>query len=137
IVLLYARYIPSVRIWQQIQLFLTGILLSFVPILCLTVLPTLLHLHYAIDGKLSMLFLVCFPLTLGYTILRYQIIILDTYIRRFVSWLLGVITLAVLSYIFIVASGLALGDQSPLFYIAVLMLWPIMAWWVVQNAQNL
>lgn len=97
----------DLRIRQQLLLFVIGGVLACAPILFLTALPQALNLsnHYIVDGEWSSLPLLLLPLALGYSILRYQILIFDLYIRRSVAWAVGAIGLAVLCYLVIVLSG--------------------------------
>jgi signal transduction histidine kinase len=108
------RHAPSIRAQQQTRLFLAGTLLSVVPILVLTVIPALLHLRSAVDGTLSMLSLVFFPLSLGYAVLRYQILILDTYIRKTVTRIVGGVCLALLAYTLFAAGSMLVADRVAL-----------------------
>jgi len=109
------RHASSVRAQQQTRLFFVGTLLSFVPILMLTVLPALLHLRSAVDGTLSMLFLLFFPLSLGYALLRYQVLIIDSYIRRTVTWIVGGVCLALLAYALFAVGSLLVADRVAIF----------------------
>lgn len=99
----------NLRIRQQFLLFVIGVVLSCSPILLLTILPQALGMpeRYVVDGQWSSLPLLLLPLALGYSILRYQILIFDLYIRRAVAWALGTIGLAVISYLVIAFGGLA------------------------------
>ena len=65
-----------------------GTLLSFVPIFLLTVIPQLLHLAASIDGTRSMIFLVFFPIAMAYSLLRYELLVFDIYVRRVVTWVI-------------------------------------------------
>jgi len=97
------------RTRQQCLLFVIGGMLACAPILLLTMLPQALGMpeRYVVDAQWSALPLLLLPLALGYSILRYQILIFDLYIRRAVAWALGTIGLAVISYLVIALSGLA------------------------------
>src|SRR5579875_1801052 len=104
----YARA-RDLRARQQFLLFVIGVLLSCAPVLFLTVLPQVLNVlrRYAVDGRWSSLPLLLLPLALGYSVLRYQILIFDLYIRRAVAWAAGTIGLAVLGYLVVALSGMA------------------------------
>jgi signal transduction histidine kinase len=114
IIVLAARRSPSVRTLQQTRLFFVGTLLSFVPILILTVLPALLHLYMHLDGTQSMIFLLFFPISLGYTLLRYEILVFDVYVRRVVTWLIGVVSLALLGYCLFAVSSQVIDNNVSL-----------------------
>ncbi len=114
IIALAARRSPSVRTLQQTRLFFVGTLLSFVPVLILTVLPELLHLHMHVDGTQSMVFLLFFPLSLGYTLLRYEILVFDVYVRRVVTWVIGAVSLALFGYSMFAISSQVSGNNVSL-----------------------
>lgn len=99
----------DLRTRQQFLLFVVGVVLACSPILFLTILPQALNMpdRYVVDAQWSSLPLLLLPLALGYSILRYQILIFDLYIRRAVAWAVGTIGLAVISYLVIALSGLA------------------------------
>lgn len=97
----------ELRTRQQLLLFVVGVVLACAPIFFLTMLPQALSLpgRYIVDGQWSSLPLLLLPLALGYSILRYQILIFDLYIRRAVAWMTGTIGLAVLCYLVVALSG--------------------------------
>ena len=136
IVFYSSRRITSIRTQQQFRLLLNGILLSLAPIFVLTLLPMLLHLPFVVNGEQSMLFLICFPLTFGYAILRYQILILDTYIRRYIDWMTTTILLSIVIYIVITSCDFIFGSSSALFIIAVTLFLPLPALWVVSQSRK-
>jgi len=137
IVIFSSRRSDSMRAQQQFRLFLNGILLSFAPILVLTVMPTLLHFPFVVDGNVSMFFLICFPLTLGYAVLRYQILVLDTYIRRYINWMTSGILLSILVYIVMAGCSVFFGNQPILLVIAVTLLLPLPSLWLTKQGQAL
>ena len=127
------RHASSMRTQQQTRLFFAGTLLSFVPILVLTVIPALLNLHSAVDGTLSMLSLVFFPLSLGYALLRYQVLIFDTYIRKTVTRIVGSVCLALLAYALFAVGSLLVTDSASLFLACLIAAGVVCAplfWWV-------
>ncbi len=136
IVFFSSRHITTIRAQQQFRLLLNGILLSFAPIFVLTLLPMLLHLPFVVNGEQSMLFLICFPLTFGYAILRYQILVLDTYIRRYIDWMTTAILLSIVIYIVITTCDFIFGSSSGLFIIAVTLLLPLPALWLVSQGRK-
>ncbi|MFL5657203.1 MAG: sensor histidine kinase [Ktedonobacteraceae bacterium] len=97
---------------QQLRLFVGGVVLSLTPVLFLTVLPAVLNLppQEALDGRISALALGLLPLALGYSILRYQILVFDRYIRRIVAGIVGGVGLAMFGY-FAVALNSVLSSE--------------------------
>ncbi len=136
IVFFSSRHITTIRTQQQFRLLLNGILLSLAPIFVLTLLPLLLHLPFVVSGEQSMLFLICFPLTFGYAILRYQILVLDTYIRRYIDWMTTAILLSIVIYIVITTCSFIFGSSSALFIIAVTLFLPLPALWIVSRGRK-
>lgn len=98
----------DLRTRQQFLLFVVGVILSCTPFLFLTVLPQALGMPEwsIVDGRWSSLPLLFLPLALGYSVLRYQILIFDLYIRRAVASAVGVIGLAFLCYLVVALNGL-------------------------------
>jgi signal transduction histidine kinase len=140
----------NLRTRQQFLLFVIGVVLSCSPILLLTMLPQALGMpeRYVVDGQWSSLPLLLLPLALGYSILRYQILVFDLYIRRAVAWALGTIGLAVVSYLVIACSGLAFEQARQWQAFRSLNLWPVhtilvtalmallgpLIWWLARQA---
>ncbi|HLX39381.1 MAG TPA: HAMP domain-containing sensor histidine kinase [Ktedonobacteraceae bacterium] len=96
------RSTSSVRERQQRRLFVWGVVLSLSPLLLLTVIPEALQGIIpvtAVDGQLSTVSIVLLPIAFGYSILRYQLMVLDSYVRRVVMSVSGVVCLAVLVYV--------------------------------------
>ncbi len=96
------RSTPSVRERQQRRFFVWGVVLSLSPLLVLTVIPEALQSVLPVtpvDGQLSAVSIVLLPIAFGYSILRYQLMVLDTYVRRVVMSVSGVVCLAVLVYV--------------------------------------
>ncbi len=84
---------------QQVRFFLVGIFLAFAPLLLLTVLPVVTaNSEYAVDGQISSLFYFVLPLSLGYAVLRPQVLVYDTTIRRTITWIVGAISIGLLGY---------------------------------------
>ncbi|HEY3992702.1 MAG TPA: hypothetical protein VGM01_07445, partial [Ktedonobacteraceae bacterium] len=83
----------ELRTRQQLLLFVIGAVLACAPLFFLTILPQALDLpaRYMVDVQWSSLPLLLLPLALGYSVLRYQILIFDLYIRRAVAWTAGTI----------------------------------------------
>lgn len=137
IVIVSYRQSSSLRERQQRRIFVSGVILSFAPVLLLTVLPLLLDLplQYVVDGQLSALTLVLLPIAIGYSILRYQILVFDKYIRRAVAWMFGSVGLAVASYLVIVLSSVLLSGAVSVSVIVAALVMAMVApgvWWVAQ-----
>jgi hypothetical protein len=115
-----AMHASAGRVQQQTRLFIGGTLLSFVPVLILTVLPSILNLHSAVDGTLSMLFLALFPVALGYSTLRYQIVVFDTFVLKTSTRIVGIAGLALLGYA-LFAAGSTLEGVGVSFLLACLV----------------
>lgn len=98
----------DVRTRQRLSLLVVGMLLACAPLFLLTVLPLAVHLpaSYIVNIQWSSISLLLLPLALGYSILRYQILIFDRSIRRTVQAIAGVIALALLCYLVITLSSL-------------------------------
>ena len=131
----------SLRTRQQFLLFVIGVILSCTPFLCLTILPQALNLpdRYVVDGQWSSLPLLLLPLALGYSVLRYQILVFDLYIRRAVAWTVGAIGLAVVCYLVVALSGLFFTETHLklehilLVTVAMGLLGPL-TWWLARLA---
>lgn len=136
VIFLSARKTNTIRTRQQMRLFMGGILLSFVPILLLTVLPTLLNSNYIVNSTISNLFLGCFPVTLGYSILRYQTLVLDTYLRRIVEGVFRFIVLFIGTYLVLIC-GVVFGSANPLLLMALSLVWAVLALWSMPQVQFL
>ena len=129
------RTLPTLRERQQIRLFTGGVVLAFAPFLLLTIFPQILHLpqKFVIDAQISTLLAIFLPLALGYSILRYQILVFDMYIRRIVVWVVGVVSLIVSGYL-VVAITSRLTGLNPTAYTAVIALCLVvlapLVWWL-------
>lgn len=129
------RQSSSLRERQQQRIFVGGVILAVAPLLLLTVLPQALGLpsQYIVDPQLSTLTMGLFPLALGYTILRYQVLIFDMYIRRAVAWIVGGVSLAVLSYFVITISSVLLSGNVATYVVCVVAVMALLgpsAWWL-------
>lgn len=131
------RQSTSLRERQQLRFFVGGVILAFAPFLVLTVLPLLLNLPsgYVVDSQVSTATAILLPLSLGYSILRYQILVFDMYVRRAVAWIAGGVSLAVLGYLVFTLSDIFLSHNTLLYAIclalALLVLSPS-AWWLAR-----
>ncbi len=95
---------------QQIRLFVGGVIVAFTPCFVLTILPVSLNLpaEFIVDSQFSTLTVILLPLVLGYSILRYQILVVDASIRRVVGWVVGGVGLALLVYLVVILCSLSL-----------------------------
>ena len=100
IIVASSRRSSSLRAHQQMRLFVCGVVLAVAPLLLLTLLPQALSLpsQYIVNGQFTALSVGIFPISLGYSILRYQILVFDRYIRHAVAWIVGGVCLAGLIY---------------------------------------
>ena len=132
------RSSPSIRERQQRQFFVWGVVLSLSPLLMLTVVPETLQNVLPIrpvDGQLSAVALVLLPIAFGYSILRYQLLVFDTYVRRVVIWIIGAVSLAVLVYIAqstLDGLGLAHGSSLTLVVLSLLTILAPCLWFVAK-----
>lgn len=99
---------------QQQRIFVVGVLLGFVPLLILNVLPVILNLHqFYVNAEVSTVTVLFLPLSLGYTILRYQVLVFDRYVRRAVAWTTGIVGLFAVGYLVIMLVNVTLSaDQA-------------------------
>lgn len=118
-----ARTTLSRRERQQRRVLAVGLGLGFAPWICFTLLPSLVTTLIPalalpiLDGLWTAPTLLLVPLTLGYTILRYQMLVLDAVIARIVSWLLGVLSLVLCGYVLLVC-GVVLPHTPVIFPLA-------------------
>ncbi|HJT55251.1 MAG TPA: ATP-binding protein [Ktedonobacteraceae bacterium] len=125
----------SLRQRQQLRIFVFGVILAFAPFLLLTLLPLLLRLsgQYVVDAQISTLTAILLPLGLGYTILRYQILVFDMYIRRAVAWMAGSVSLAIVGYLVVMLCSLFLSNNTSAYIISVAAALVILGpciWWL-------
>ena len=108
---------------QQRHLFVIGVILAVAPLLILTFIPQVLRplFQYRIDSQLTTIPIIIFPLALGYTILRYQVLVFDMYIRRAVTWIAGVMGLTFLGYIVVTLSGVLLSQEISMYVVGVVI----------------
>jgi signal transduction histidine kinase len=127
----------SMRQKQQILLFVLSVLLSFAPFLILTIVPRLLQLpsQFVVDSQLSTLSMVLMPLAMGYSVLRYQVMVLDTYIRRAASWIVGAVFLAVSGYLIVALYTFLFAGRMTIYVVLVAATSAILApciWWLAK-----
>ena len=121
----------SKRERTQLRFFTIGTIFAFLPLLLLTILPETIRLP-SINPQITTLSVVLLPVSLGYSILRYQLLVFDTYIRRTVRLLVGIIFLTILVYIAIIAGN---WDAHIFTYIVLASIVAILAptfWWMAQ-----
>jgi len=124
----------TLREREQLRFFVSGVVLSLAPLLLLTVIPQSIPIlsPYAIDPQITTLTVILLPLSLGYAILRYQILVFDSYIRRTVNWIIGLIFLAILVYVVTLAGSLLWGANIPFYVVVIVIAMAILAptiWW--------
>ena len=129
------RQTSSMRERQQRRIFVGGVILTAAPLLFLTVIPAAFGLSskYFVDPQLSTVTMGLFPLALGYSILRYQFLVFDRYIRRAVAWLVGAVGLIVSSYLVITLSNIIMSQHATAYTIIVVLVIAIVApfiWWL-------
>jgi signal transduction histidine kinase len=105
----------------QFRIFLFGLILALLPVLIFTILPSSVNIPHIspMDGQISALALVVFPLALSYSVLRYQILVFDRYIRRIVAWIFGVVGMFMLGYMAIVGCSVLLNGGLSLALVGV------------------
>ncbi len=128
----------TVREREQLRFFVSGVILAIVPLLLLTVLPQVIggaFSAYVINAQITTLTSFLLPLSLGYAILRYQLLVFDTYIRRTINWIIGTIFLAILVYAVDVLGSRVQGNgvtrSTVMVAVAMAVLAPTI-WWVAQ-----
>jgi signal transduction histidine kinase len=132
-IILSYRQSASVRERQQLRIFLSGVILTFVPLLILTLLPEIWNSPLTVAGQYSTITFALLPLALGYPILRYQILIFDAYIRRAVAWIVGIFSLVVLGYLVGTLAGIFLSGNLVAYSICIITAMAILGpltWWL-------
>ncbi len=119
---------------QQIRLFVLGVIFAVAPFFLLTLFPHAFGSgsRYIVDSQLSTLTFILFPLALGYSILRYQLLIYDVYIRRAVAWIIGSVGLLLLVYAVVIITesfAVALPSFVAMLIVGVTALVAPLIWW--------
>jgi signal transduction histidine kinase len=109
--LLSFRSSTDPRKQQQFRLLAGGIVLSLLPVLLLAILPSVIS-NITIDGSISAQALIFLPLAFGYAILRYQILLLDSYLQRIVSLVVAGVALLLFGCCALIFFHLVLGLQT-------------------------
>ena len=123
----------SKRERAQLRFFTGGTILAFLPLLLLTIVPESIGL-LAVNPQITSLPVILLPISLGYSILRYQLLVFDTYIRRTVKSLLGFLSLIILVYVAIIVGNWNKTTHI-LTYIILASIIAILApvfWWLAQ-----
>ena len=129
----------STRERQQRRLFVIGVILSVAPFLLLSFIPEILQFpaQYVVDSQLTTIPIVLFPLALGYTILRYQVLVFDMYIRRAVAWMVGVVGLTFLGYLVVTIGSVMLSKSISSYVVIVVIAMALLSpciWWLAKLA---
>ncbi len=124
---------------EQLRFFVSGVILALTPLLLLTVIPQTIGAltPYAIDAQITTLTVILLPISLGYSILRYQILVFDSYIRRTVNRIIGSLFLAILAYCVYLLGALVAETTLPPFTVGVVIIiaMAILApttWWLAK-----
>src|SRR5579885_241799 len=111
LLLMYRRsYTPHER--QQYRLFVGGVVAAFVPFLVLTALPLAIRGTALIDGQISAVTGGVLPLALGYSVLRYQLLVFETSIRQAAKRVVGVVALGLLTMIICMVASVLSNEPS-------------------------
>ncbi|MGI9059289.1 MAG: sensor histidine kinase [Ktedonobacteraceae bacterium] len=129
----------SMRERQQRRLFVMGVILAVAPLLLLSFIPEILQFpaQYVVNSELTTISIVLFPLALGYTILRYQVLVFDMYIRRAVAWMVGVVGLTFLGYLVLTLSSVMLSKSISSYVVIVVIAMALLSpciWWLAKLA---
>lgn len=115
---------------QQLHIFLLGVVIALTPFFVLTLLPQVFSLQPLLTGQESTVTMPFIPLAFGYAILRYQVLIADSYIRRVIITLVRVSCLFVVSVlVFLLSTLVATGVWSGFLSAILMALLVPLAWW--------
>ncbi len=124
---------------EQLRFFVSGVIFSLTPLLLLTAIPQAIPIltPYTIDAQITTLTVILLPISLGYSILRYQILVFDSYIRRTVNWIIGSLFLVMLAYVLYLLYTLLAGTTLPPFVtVAVVIIVSVVfapaTWWLAK-----
>ncbi len=124
---------------EQLRFFVSGVILALAPLLLLTVIPQTISVlvPYSVNPQITTLTVILLPISLGYSILRYQILVFDSYIRRTVNWIIGSLFLAILAYALYLLYTFLIVTMLPLFItVAVVIIVSIVlapvTWWLAK-----
>lgn len=102
--------LKTIRERQQFRLLLYSIVFALGPIVFLTLLPEFFGIEL-LPGHIALIIVIFFPLVFMYVVLRYQILVMDAYIRRALAAIVGCIFLALFSYALIAFCDTYLGEN--------------------------
>ncbi len=135
VIILFSYYqFSSIRERQQRRFFVSGVILTVAPVLLLTVLPQALNLP-SVQSDISTVTMILFPLALAYSILRYQLLVFDTYVRRAVTYSVGAIGLLVLVYFAVAICDIFFAGRVTIYVICVVGIVAVLApvvWWLAR-----
>ena len=134
VIITFRKSTPRER--EQLQFFVVGVILALAPLLLLTIIPQTINIDF-ISPEITTLTVILLPLSLGYSILRYQILVFDSYIRRTVSSIIAAIFLTIVTYsVYILGSQLAgvvqLRVVGAIVIVAMALLAPL-TWWLAKQ----
>ena len=126
----------SLRIRQQLRILMGGVILALGPFLVFTVVPLTLNSPFVVDSQLSAVTLVLIPIGLGYSILRYQILVFDRYVLQAAAWLVGCTGLALLGYLALAVGSVLLSSHTVAFALTITIALVVLGPLVWRGAQQ-
>ena len=121
------RQTSTLRKRQQMRLLAAGMILAYVPFVVLTVLPMAIpsasSAVFILGAQFSTLAFGVVPVALGYALLRYHLLVIDRYIRRVVTGLVGSFCLGLCAYlvfVFLFTSVLSTSTGPELLWVGAL-----------------
>ncbi len=132
------RGASSLRERQQVRLLLPGIMSAVLPFIVLTLLPQLLQLRsqFVVDSQVSTLSFCVLPTALGYAMLRYQVLVFDSLIRKAIVACVGTVCLFLLAALLVTYSPSLLPHAVPAqvgLLVTILGTLGSYLWWVTQT----
>ncbi len=131
--------VSTAREREQLRFFVSGVILALTPLLLLTAIPQTIGIlpPYSVSSEITTLTIILLPISLGYSILRYQFLVFDSYIRRTVNWIIGSIFLAILAYaVYLIYSLFAVITLPSLFIVVTVIIASIILaptiWWLAK-----
>lgn len=108
----------------QLRYLMLGVSLVVAPVIILSIVPTLIGLpsRYIIDPQLTSVSFVFLPVTIGYSFLRHQLLVLDSHVRRIYSLCFSGTSLVLLSYLALLFTFLLFAQISVASIFCVLLL---------------
>lgn len=105
------RSATDTRTRQQFRLLAGSVIVSLLPVFVFAVIPSLFEQTTNVDGRVSSLALGILAVGLGYSVLRYQLLVLDRFVRRIAATLVGGVTLVLVSYLGLSVIGILSAHQ--------------------------